>query len=107
MDTATESILATSGLSPVGPGPDEKPRTPLLDVNSASLQELVKSGVFSDDQLMAVVKKRESRPFRSIDELRVALDLKPHEFAQVRKKVEVTQTGPQPTPSPSSRIVDL
>ncbi len=113
MDRGTEQLLAANGLaqkSPVEPKPEEpKNQEPsgLLDINTASLQEIVNLGIFSDDRVMAIVRQRDSRPFQSLDELRVLLDLKPHELAEVKKVAEVQSSSPQVPKNSSGRIVDL
>jgi|GEM_PF-6184237 DNA uptake protein ComE-like DNA-binding protein len=107
MDLATEQVLSASGLGSPPQETQEPEASALLDVNTATLQQLVSVTLFSDDQVMSITKQRETRPFQTLDELRVFLDLKPHELAEVKKRVEVTSSSPSNPRLPSGRIVDL
>jgi DNA uptake protein ComE-like DNA-binding protein len=113
MDLGTEQLLAANGLVPEGLVIQETEQvkkrviTGLLNINTASLQDIVTLGIFSDDRVMAIIQQRDSRPFQSLDELRVFLDLKPHELAEVKKVIEVQSSPPMVPKNPSGRIVDL
>ena len=107
MNSQTETVLESAGLIE-----DEAIRaegyTPeLVDVNSASIQSLIGSGALSDNQVMQLVSRRETQQFQSIDEVRVFLDLKPHEFAKVRKLLQAQLSSPTSPEKSAGRIVDL
>jgi hypothetical protein len=107
MNSQTESVLEGAGLID-----DETIRTEgatpeLVDVNSASINSLIRSGALSDNQVVQLVSRRDTQPFQSIDEVRVFLDLKPHEFAKVRKLLQTRVSSPTAPEKSAGRIVDL
>lgn len=60
--------------------------TSKLELNSASADELLESGLLSEQQISLLVSIRTQRSITSDDDLRMALSLKPHEFLRVEGK---------------------
>lgn len=57
-----------------------------LELNSASANELLDSGLLSEQQISLLVSIRNQRRIISDDDLRMALSLKPHEFLKLEGK---------------------
>lgn len=73
----------TAVVEPLKPAPKIQPK---LELNSASANELLDSGLLSEQQISALVSIRTQRSITSDDDLRMALSLKPHEFLKVEGK---------------------
>jgi DNA uptake protein ComE-like DNA-binding protein len=55
-----------------------------VDISTATLEQLVKVEGLSEQQAQTIITERAKRAISSEDELRVVLQLKPHEFAKLR-----------------------
>jgi hypothetical protein len=105
-DRASTEVLETFGLQVPAIGPNEKASEPAVDINTASLEALVSTGVFTDQQIDKIVSKQGHGGFRTIDEVRIFLDLQPHELAQMMKAVSLVPPTDR-KPKGRKRIVDF
>lgn len=73
-----------------------------VDITTATLEELVKIEGLSEHQAQTIITERAKRAISSEDELRVILQLKPHEFAKMRGIFTFTRR-----PAGSGRVLDI
>jgi DNA uptake protein ComE-like DNA-binding protein len=73
-----------------------------VDIATATLEQLVKVEGLSEEQAQAIITERAKRAISSEEELRVVLQLKPHEFAKLRGIFAFTRR-----PGGSGRVLDI
>jgi len=73
-----------------------------VDIATATLEQLVKVEGLSEQQAQTIITERAKRVISSEDELRVVLQLKPHEFAKLRGIFAFTRR-----PGRSGRVLDI
>jgi DNA uptake protein ComE-like DNA-binding protein len=73
-----------------------------VDIATASLEELVKIEGLSEQQAQTIISERTKRAISSEDELRVVLQLKPHEFTKLRGIFAFTRR-----PGGTGRVLDI
>lgn len=83
----------------------EKTEVPLLDVNKASITELLKIPGLSESNAEKILLERKSRGgFKSFEELRLTLQLKPHEIAKLEGKFDFPSSSSAPS---FGRVLDV
>lgn len=85
--------------------PPQQADTPLLDVNEASIGALLKVPGLSEAHAEKILIERKSRGgFRSFEELRLSLELKPHEVAKLEGKFDFPSSNNGPS---FGRVLDV
>jgi hypothetical protein len=105
IDASSSQVLEQSGLDAAGQKPSDD-RTVSMDLNTASSSELESSGIFTAEQVQTITEKQKSGGYKSLDELRVQLNLKPHEYSRVVSHYNI-RTVPAKKSGRSRRVVDL
>lgn len=104
IEPGTQHMLSDVGLNPKS-ALTQNNFEGTLEVNSASEQELKNSSLFTDDQILLVMNRRKAMQFKSIEDLRLTLDLKPHEIVRLGKVIRFSnENGPTTT---SGRVLDF
>lgn len=84
LDEKTKEILIDAGLSNSIPSNRENFEG-ILEINKSDAKELSDSKLFTVQQLDLILSRRSAMPFKSLEDLRLALDLKPHELSKLSK----------------------
>ena len=103
-DSLTRQTLLDAGLSSNTTSSESK-FVGILEINLASEQEIEKSELFTQEQLEVLVARRNSMPFKSMEDLRLTLDLKPHEMVKLGKVLRFTNNGD--SKSSPGRVLDF
>lgn len=105
-DETTADLLDNYGIEVPSTGEPMERDQHAVDMNSATIQDLAATGVFTDQQIVKIMAKQESGGFQTIEEVRIYLDLKPHELAKVSRSFSVVPKEGK-KPSVRKRIVDF
>jgi DNA uptake protein ComE-like DNA-binding protein len=81
--------------------------TPVVDVNTATADDLIRALEFDPARAQRVVTERQARSgFASVDEFAFAAGLAPHQFAPLRTRLTCSPPTP-PAASPQGRVLDV
>ena len=79
--------------------------TGTIEINKASQESLEETGLFTAEQVRKILDRRDNRPIRNQDELRLLLELRPHELVSVAKHI-LFHTDAEGSAG-SGRVLDL
>lgn len=99
VDSAVEEAVKVEAKEP------EEEKSSTVDVNSASIGSLLKVPGITEEHAEKIIVERKSRGgFKSFDELRLTLELKPHEVAKLEGAFEFPASNSGPS---FGRVLDV